>query len=112
MNRNCWSLMCACLCFVSLPSLGQDVGKDVPPSHWAYAAVSDLASKGLIKGFPADGNFAGGRALTRYEMATIIERVLAHVDDLVSKSAKGDGVSKADLEKLATSIQEIRDLAD
>ena len=90
----------------------QDVAKDVPTTHWAYAAVQDLASKGLIKGYPADGNFAGGRALTRYEMATIIERVLAHVDDLVSKAGKGDGVSKADLEKLATSLQEIRDLTD
>ncbi len=90
----------------------QDVGKDVPSTHWAYAAVQDLAAKGLIKGYPADGNFLGGRALTRYEMATIIERVLAHVDDLVSKAGKGDGVSKAELEKLATSLQEIRDLTD
>ena len=45
-------------------------------------------------------------------MATVIERVLAHMDDLAAKSVKGDGVSKAELEKLATSIQEIKDLTD
>lgn len=84
----------------------------MPPTHWAYAAVTDLASKGLIKGYPADGNFAGGRALTRYEMATIVERVLARIDDMVAKAGKSDSISKADLEKVATSLQEVRDLTD
>ena len=108
----CWAPLGVGLSLFALPTIGQDVAKDVPPSHWAYAAVMDLAAKGLIKGYPADGNFAGGRALTRYEMATVIERVLAHFDDLVAKAGKGDGVSKAELEKLATSIQEIKDLTD
>ncbi|MGC8668908.1 MAG: porin [Chthonomonadales bacterium] len=55
---------------------------DVPPSHWAYDAVNSLAEKGLIKGYPPTGQFFGGRTVTRYEMATIIQRVLARVEEL------------------------------
>ena len=32
---------------------------DVDPNHWAYAAVNDLAAKGLIKGYPPSGYFFG-----------------------------------------------------
>ncbi len=60
---------------------------DVPQSHWAYSAVEELASKGLIKGYPPEGKFFGGRSVTRYEMATIIQRILARVDELVAKKA-------------------------
>lgn len=60
---------------------------DVPQSHWAYSAVEDLASKGMIKGYPPEGKFFGGRSVTRYEMATIIQRILARVDELVAKKA-------------------------
>ena len=41
----------------------QEVGKDVKPDHWAYEAVQDLARKGLIKGYPPDGNFLGQRTV-------------------------------------------------
>jgi len=98
------------LCLLALPALSaaqQEVGKDVPPGHWAYQAVQDLASKGLIKGYPPDADFLGKRTLTRYEMATILQRVVARMDDLVSHSA-----SKEDLDKLASSQAEIRELVD
>ncbi|HZT44130.1 MAG TPA: S-layer homology domain-containing protein, partial [Chthonomonadaceae bacterium] len=85
----------------------QEVGKDVPPGHWAYQAVQDLASKGLIKGYPPDANFLGRRTLTRYEMATILQRVVERMDDLVSKAA-----SKEEVDKLASSQAEIRELVD
>lgn len=60
---------------------------DVPATHWAYNAVEDLAEKGLIKGYPPTGRFFGGRTVTRYEMATIIQRVLARVDEVSRQPA-------------------------
>jgi polyhydroxyalkanoate synthesis regulator phasin len=88
----------------------QQTPPDVKPDHWAYAAVEDLAKKGLIKGYPPDGRFLGGRTLTRYEMATIIKRILDRMDDLV-KQAK-PGVTQEDFDKLKASVGEIRQLVE
>ena len=54
---------------------------DVPANHWAYQAVQDLADKGYVKGYP-DGKFLGKRALTRYEFATVIDRMAQTIADL------------------------------
>jgi hypothetical protein len=51
---------------------------DVPPGHWAAEAVGALSEAGILVGYP-DGTFAGERALTRYEMAMIIARLLEEV---------------------------------
>jgi len=51
---------------------------DVPTSHWAYDAVQSLAQKGIFTGYP-DGTFQGRRALTRYEFAVALQRMLAEV---------------------------------
>ena len=48
---------------------------DVPQGHWAYDAVNDLAKRGIFTGYP-DGTFSGKRALTRYEFAVAIQRLL------------------------------------
>ncbi|MCK4257789.1 MAG: S-layer homology domain-containing protein [Halanaerobiales bacterium] len=52
---------------------------DVPATHWAYEAVNKLAGTGLITGYP-DGNFSGKNAMTRYEIATVVARLLDKVD--------------------------------
>jgi hypothetical protein len=52
---------------------------DVPASHWAYDAVAQLASRGIISGYP-DGSYKGTQPSTRYEMASVIARSLAKVD--------------------------------
>ncbi len=49
--------------------------QDVPTTHWAYEAVTDLQSKGIIIGYPS-GFFIGKRALTRYEFAIALYRAL------------------------------------
>jgi len=51
----------------------------VPTDHWAYDAVAELAAKGLIEGYP-DGAFRGDRAMTRYEMAMVVARLLARIE--------------------------------
>ena len=48
---------------VTSGAAAQEVGKDVKPDHWAYAAIQDLAKKGLIKGYPPDAHFLGNRAM-------------------------------------------------
>ena len=48
---------------------------DVPKSHWAYEAVQSLAVKGLLEGY-ADGKFKGTKAMTRYEMALMVARLI------------------------------------
>jgi len=54
--------------------------KTVPFDHWAYDAVQQLVDKGIIIGYP-DGQFKGDRAMTRYEFAMAISRLL----DVVKK---------------------------
>ena len=117
MFKHCLKVACTSLSVLASASiLAQDVAKDVPTTHWAYDAVQDLAKKGLIKGYPPDGNFIGKRALTRYEMATVIERVLDRMDDIVKNAAKPASdetkADKADLEALRSSLTTIRDLTE
>ena len=60
---------------------------DVPSAHWAYDALSLLAARGLLSGYP-DGAFKGASSVTRYEMASAVARVLAEID--VEKVDKRD----------------------
>lgn len=56
---------------LDLPQNNDVVFADVPQNHWAYAAVQDLANRGLVNGYE-DGLFKGDRTLTRYEFAQVI----------------------------------------
>lgn len=48
---------------------------DVKPGHWAYEAIKSLSSKGILEGYP-DGTFKGGKALSRYEAAQMVARLI------------------------------------
>jgi hypothetical protein len=72
---------------------------DVPVDHWAYQAVQDLADKGYVIGYP-DGTFSGKRALTRYEFAMALSRVVAKITQTVETG----GISPADLDALGNRI--------
>lgn len=50
---------------------------DVTPNDWAYQAVSQLASAGVINGYP-DGTFKGQNNITRYEMAQMVAKAMAN----------------------------------
>lgn len=52
---------------------------DVTPDSWAYQAVSQLASVGIINGYP-DGTFKGQKDITRFEMAQMIAKAMANQD--------------------------------
>jgi len=69
-------------------------------NHWAYDAVSKLAADGIVIGYP-DGTFQGTKPITRYEMAMVVARALAKVDE--TKASKED---LALLKKLVVEFQD------
>ena len=59
---------------------------DVQPTDWAYQALSNLVERyGCVAGYP-NGTFRGGRAMTRYEAAALLnaclDRVTENTDEL------------------------------
>ena len=48
----------------------------VPQGDWSYAAVQDLANKGLIDGYAKGSALFGDRTVNRYEMAALVARAL------------------------------------
>jgi len=61
---------------VAAPVFAQaNPAQTVPFDHWAYDAVQQLVDRGIIIGYP-DGTFKGDRAMTRYEFAMAISRLL------------------------------------
>ena len=50
---------------------------DVTPDSWAYQAVDQLATAGIINGYP-DGTFKGQKDIIRFEMAQMIAKGLAN----------------------------------
>jgi hypothetical protein len=66
---------------------------DVPTDHWAYDAVNELAALGIFNGYP-DQTFGGKRALTRYEFAVALQRMLQDVQrriDAIKPGGTGPG---------------------
>lgn len=66
---------------------------DVTPNDWAYQAVSQLASAGVINGYP-DGTFKGQNNITRYEMAQMVAKAMAN-------QARVDAEQQAMINRLA-----------
>ena len=82
---------------------------DVPAGHWAKEAVEALAAKGIIVGYP-DGTFRGGEAITRYQAALIIYRLLQQIEEELK--AKGtsptmEALAPEELETLKNAVQEL-----
>lgn len=77
---------------------------DVPADHWAYQSVDTLQKAGIVIGYP-DGTYGGKRAMTRYEFAVAIARLLPLLKvDTTNLATKGDlDALRSDLEgKLAS----------
>ena len=71
---------------------GDPAFRDLDSNHWAYQAVQDLAKKGIFTGYP-DQTFSGRRALTRYEFAMALKRLLDYVDQTYLKKGEGGGTA-------------------
>ena len=72
---------------------------DVPADHWAYQAVNTLKDANIVIGYP-DGTYGGKRAMTRYEFAVAIARLLPRLNVDTSNLA-----TKGDLDALRTSLE-------
>ena len=80
---------------------------DVPADHWAYDAIAQLASDGVIDGY-GDNTFRGERQITRYEMAQMVARAMtknATREDkgMAKNTARAD---KAMLDRLAAEFSD------
>jgi hypothetical protein len=58
---------------------------DVKPTDWAYQALSNLVENyGCVAGYP-NGTFAGGKAMTRYEAAALLNACLDRVTEVTDE---------------------------
>lgn len=73
---------------------------DVPTDHWAYAAVDKLQKKGVVIGYP-DGTYGGKRAMTRYEFAVAIARLLDSMGPGGTQPDLSGYVKQSDLDQYA-----------
>jgi hypothetical protein len=60
---------------LATPGFAADVTRDVPFDHWAYDAMQKLVDAGILIGYP-DETVRGDRAMTRYEFAMAIARLM------------------------------------
>lgn len=81
---------------------------DVPFSHWAYDAVNKLSVRGIVQGFP-DGTFKGSKEVTRYQMAMMVAKMLASVEQMMESGMGTNLVTKADLQTLEKLTVEFAD---
>ncbi len=88
-------------CFMA-PAFAAPVFPDVPEEHWARDAVASLAANGIVEGYP-DGTFKGDRAATRYEVAMVVARLLAKMEQENANFA-----TKADLDELRKLVDQLR----
>jgi hypothetical protein len=97
---------------VVAPALSQPFA-DVPTDHWAFDAIAELAAKGIVEGYP-DGTFKGDRAMTRYEMAMVVARLLARIEAIKvpaptpAPKIPAPEVGRADIATLQRLINEFR----
>jgi len=83
---------------------------DTPTNHWAYDAIAELAAKGLVEGYP-DGTFKGDRAMTRYEMAMVVARLLARIESIqipTPAPAPKPEVTGSDIQSIQRLVNEFR----
>jgi len=118
MKKSITLLAGASLLFLGVPSVvfaqgGAASGPfaDVPADHWAYQSVDNLQKAGIVIGYP-DGTYGGKRAMTRYEFAVAIARLLPLINGNSNYATKDDlAAARKDLEdKLAANQSAIDDL--
>jgi hypothetical protein len=58
---------------------------DVKPTDWAYQALSNLIERyGCVAGYP-DGTYRGGKAMTRYEAAALLNACLDRISEVTDE---------------------------
>ncbi len=88
-----------------LPTLGlaAPLFPDAKSEHWASDALRKLAAQGLVEGYP-DGTFKGDRAASRYEVAMVVARLLAKMEQSNATFATKEQLEE--VRKLALALKE------
>ncbi len=61
---------------------------DVQPTDWAYQALSNLVARyGCVAGYP-NGTYGGGKAMTRYEAAALLNACMDRVTEVTDELRK------------------------
>lgn len=87
----------------AVPAGASPLFKDLPEKHWALDAVNTLAARGILEGYP-DGTFKGDRSATRWEVAMMIARVLAQLEQ-----SRAEFASKADYDAVMSLAKAYQD---
>lgn len=82
--------------------------RDVPVGHFAYDAIRTLTRDGYLEGFPRDGDVFQGRVATRYEMATLVSRIVGHAQGLLRAHDNTPAASKENLALVGKLVGEFR----
>lgn len=90
----------------TMPAYAAPLFPDVKDDHWAKDAVAKLAAQGLLEGYP-DGTFKGDRAATRWEVAMIVARLLAKMEQ-----ANATFATKAELDEVRKLANALKDELD
>jgi hypothetical protein len=107
MKNRIMSFVASAMLFASvIPAQAAPLFPDVKDDHWAKDAVAALAAKGLLEGYP-DGTFKGDRAATRWEVAMIVARLLAKMEQ-----ANATFATKAELDDLRKLVNSLKDELD
>ena len=109
MKRTAYLLVVAIL-VCAAPAFAQGPFNDVPTDHWAYDAVNKLQKDGIVIGYP-DGTFSGKRAMSRYEFAAAIARLVFPDEPGVFDPSPYVRKSELDKYALKTDIPDISKLA-
>lgn len=106
MKKLCMGLIIL-LCLAA-PAFAADPFAKVPAGHWAYDAVRQLASQGLIS-----QNFNGKETVTRYEMANLIAKAVSKAEESHAKGNETELLKKlaaefkAELEAIGKSTEKM-----
>jgi hypothetical protein len=107
MKNRIMSFVASAMLFAQvMPAQAAPLFPDVKDDHWAKDAVAALAAKGLLEGYP-DGTFKGDRAATRWEVAMIVARLLAKMEQ-----ANATFATKAELDDLRKLVNSLKDELD
>lgn len=79
--------LCAAFALILVNTISVSALRDVPNSHWAKEAVDELYDYGFMKGDP-NGSFRGTQALSRYEFAKTVSRMVEFYNEEIDSDRK------------------------
>lgn len=84
---------------------------DVPPDHWAYEALLNLAGTySCVSGYP-DGSFRGEDAVTRYEFAAGMDTCLSVLSNLAQQQqAEQEQTVQELIDSMEQSLNDLREI--